>query len=488
MAISVFVIPLTWITMAPPFVVARVSFGFRCVRSAPKAALAGCITGLATVPFAVFTAHILDIAGLSDPYLVDVGHEYGRGLLYAAAGAIGGVTYWVVEVSSLPVDIISLVRDGRALPGTRGLLSRRVAALIGVAAVVLVGVPLAQWWWRPHVHRGRSAALPPVSFEREWATRDYVGALTWSQDGERLTSLSGNGDWLLEHPLDGRDAVEHQVVKLDTLHVAASDRVLVGKTDSDETGTLNVIDAATGSLLHQERGVVPRDRFNWMMAFSHDGTRLAIGDDDPQQHLRVRIYGTQDWCLLSTFDLGPERVRVVQAMAFSRDDGLIAVAGGNLLRVIDVRTVTVLHKWQAWPGAVAFSPDGAYLAIADQQIFASSGPPSDVLRVLRLSDGIQVATRQVGTGGSQVQLLWDPRGRFIAWAAGDLVRLWPALASSSADVTTIDLRSMNKGLVLSPDGTRLAVANGSHISVFRIGPATPSADRATSMADVRRSP
>ena len=188
------------------------------------------------------------------------------------------------------------------------------------------------------------------------------------------------------------------------------------------------------------------------LAFSPDGSLLAVASHDAS----VRLFDVETRAETSRLQ-GPE-VRVL-SLAFSPDGTILAsgdwngrvrlweVAGGKLLETISTTDVPVR--------TLAFSPDAETLA--------SSGDDG----VVRLWDVGEASARDtlIGHGGTVLSLSFSADGRTLASGSGDgTVKLWDWMSSPS---TLTEVLEPNRELamelrvgVFSPDGTIVAWGAG----------------------------
>ena len=150
-------------------------------------------------------------------------------------------------------------------------------------------------------------------------------------------------------------------------------------------------------------------------------------------------------------DVG-EKTPVISSVAIDPAGKLLAAVGDDhLVRIFDIQSGSLLHRWKShtdWVKTSAFRPDGQVLATsgADRRIqlwdLSSQGRPRD------LSEQPQVV----------YALAYSPDGRMLAAAGFDgKVRIFDAhqgqiirdLAAPGSDIRAIGF---------SPDGTRLAAA------------------------------
>ncbi|MBV8911588.1 MAG: WD40 repeat domain-containing protein [Acetobacteraceae bacterium] len=465
-------VPIAWVFLAIPFVLVRWLSGASAFSASWRAGLIGAVIGLVSIPFAVEMGRLFTIDGPNRSFLTELALTLPSWPHFAAAGAVGGLVYWLIEYSSLPPAVVRLFVDSRPLPWTNGLISRRVATGIAAATMIVVAIPVGRWWWRPHVYQLVEAGVPPVAFEQEWESKGWIGALAWSSDSTKVTSASDNGGWLAVRDIRSGLYQERKIAQLYIQHAIASGQLVIAPEEFGSRSAFNVFSAKTGTILHEEPdpapGKPPLPGAAVRLAMTADGSMLAVGYDGPRAGLPVFVLSTRDWRVVSA--LNPESDPPplgVQVIAFSEDGKLLAVGGTRELLVCNVATGVVVNRIPIWANAVAFSPDNRTLAVAEAPL--SSGMWHQVVHLIRLPDGAEMVSRQMGSGSS-ASMLWDPRGRFIVFASwGDTtVRLWNPSASPVQDVT-IHLRRVERGMALSPDGSRLALANGGVVSVFKIG-------------------
>lgn len=192
---------------------------------------------------------------------------------------------------------------------------------------------------------------------------------------------------------------------------------------------------------------------NWALAFSPDGTMLAVFTDRfrDRGERGILLWDLELEAVTQRLVMGRGMQDWVESIAFSADGGRIATTGPDRrVRVWNTKTGRVLRIWGDTLAlfAVAMSPDGHYVA---------AGGESSVVRVWDVESGNEVATFE-GHEGSITALSYSPNGQLLASAASDgTIKLW--------EMTKLQyVRTMDGGawsLQFSPDGTMLAAAFGS---------------------------
>jgi hypothetical protein len=412
-------------------------------------------------------SRIFDFEGTYPAFAVDLAQAFTlRWPLFAAAGSVGGLTYWVIEFSSIPSAIMTLFTDSRPVRWTGNLLSRRLIATIVMVTAVGISVPAAQWWWRPHVRQ--ASMVPKVEFAREWPTKDWVGFIGWSPKPSKLTSLSG-GVVAVQNQ-EGVVEWERKFSNVRAWGAVANDREIVVPDDLNSRTAFSVISLETGEVTHQEPDPAPGAAgmagFAVKLAMSPDGSRLAVAYGSPRVGQPVSIYATQDWHRLSTIKAASDGQLGSGYITFSADGTRVAFGNGQNFIIADSRTGAVLQQIPIIVDSLAFSASGDMVAA-----WTTRFSPSRVLqavRIYRVADGMEIASHAAQSSIIGSPLVWDLQGRFIAFIdGGDTIRLWNPSASSGNDLT-ISVRPNPGYVAMSPDGRCLAVGNGNFISLFRV--------------------
>lgn len=211
---------------------------------------------------------------------------------------------------------------------------------------------------------------------------------------------------------------------------------------SSGDGTVKVWDVADGKLVWEKKsghgGSTVRS-----VAYSPDGKLLATGSFDKT----VKLWDANTGSELKTLRGHSQSVRLI---AFSPDGKLLASCGEEgtviLWEVATGKAVHILKGHTATVRTVAFSPDGSLLA---------SGSSDETIRLWDRKTGTLKKTLE-GHRASVRSVAFSPGGGTLASCSLDnTVRLWDV--ASGRERVTLGRHSLSvKSLVYSPDGRFIA--------------------------------
>ncbi len=131
------------------------------------------------------------------------------------------------------------------------------------------------------------------------------------------------------------------------------------------------------------------------------------------------------------------------------------------MKLWDVTTgqeIRTLHGYKGGVTSVAFSPDGKRLASGGSELDLSKPDEAVLVRLWETNTGQQVLTIR-GHKGHVTSVAFSPDGQRLASANGGTVTLWDATTGHEV----IDLRGHSgpvQSVAFSPDGKRIASAGG----------------------------
>ena len=192
------------------------------------------------------------------------------------------------------------------------------------------------------------------------------------------------------------------------------------------------------------------------IAFSPDGELLASGSDD----WTFRLWDVKAGAHIATLEHITGRTRSqVKKVAFSHNGQLLATAGQHV-KLWDVSTQTEIamlqHSNYVW--ALAFSPDGHFLAAGDQ---AGSVKIWDVQER-------QVVSALEGDSRYVSAVAFSPDGRTLASAGYDgQIKLWETVSDWSL-LGTLQNRGTAYTLDFSPDGKALVSTGHAAVTLWSV--------------------
>lgn len=350
--------------------------------------------------------------------------------------------------------------------------------------------------------------------------QEGTSQLTWSEDGQRLAAYvrsglavkiwSADGLYQFEFPRHARFGPNASLLGF----VSGHDQLIISPSansndleeiENVEQCAFSIVDAATGKVIRNVPGPNPGKTFRENMAqhqaISPNQELLAIAYHSYAGD-RIDVYETRDWQRVASLHNDPQPGVARQFLAFSRDSTKLAVANGfnKRVEIFEVGTWRLLQSIEPFPEkpppmnalvltALAFSPDGSKIAVGafgggtwkqsagDKRTADGPGTsvekfPRDPLRVYRIDDGGLVASASGFPSGftDEHTLAWLPGSDVLAFIdARRQLLLWSPL-QQTPPTAVLPFKSQPGRLVLSPDGTHLAVNFAEGVKIFEMVP------------------
>jgi hypothetical protein len=430
--------------------------------------------------------------------IFDFGRQY-QFFLDPESSSLGNVPEMIVAQTLFGLACWALYRELANAPPSpqRAKLYRRALYLCGVLVVGTIAAVTAasvyvQWTpWHPEVSWSPATGMPKIAFANERYGKSPSTFVSWSPDGTKLLTLPSDysGGLVVLDPA-GQVKQERKIPGLPSPfspYFASNGKEIILAGEIKTGVAFSVVDIASGRTVFQEPLLQPNEPGlgEAELTLSRDGSVLAAAHDHINGHpvlkRPISLYDTRTWQKLSTIEL-PVAPSEVGRLALSDDGGRLAFWSSGKYFVVDARTgqpITITALPVQGATFIALSPDSSMAAVAE----ADTSPPyfaAKAIRIFRLSDGAQVASRTAFSHGPYCAesrddcglnspILWTPNGRFLIFPDDyHMIRLWNPFAGAGEDAT-IKTRYFERGLALSPDGVGLAISNGNFVSVFRIG-------------------
>jgi WD40 repeat protein len=282
---------------------------------------------------------------------------------------------------------------------------------------------------------------------RRLAQGAYASSLAFTADGRELAADDQVGITVWTLPDGGARVLTREQSNAGTMAFTSDQRqLIVGAQDS----SVHIYDVATGRLLH--RIVAPHESvWEEVVALSADGKHLAVGYPIYPQDAtgRVSVYSTTTW--RKEVDVMTDPGVQISAVAFSPDGTRLAIGGedgtAGLWSVATGQQLASFDGATAAVGSVQFTHDGRSVLTASNdgiaRVWRASGAESSYATIPNT-----VAANQVA--------LFDGRVEVTPFSGG-VVYSTPVGGGS---VRTLQLGSAGAA-TLSPDG-RFAVSHGAY--------------------------
>jgi WD40 repeat protein len=317
----------------------------------------------------------------------------------------------------------------------------------------------------PGVNGGRVKAMAEAWREE---VPDHVIDLAWSPDGTRLAAASVGGPVSVFEGSSGR--VEHRLAGhgFGTTSLSWSPRDGVLAT-AGQDGQARAWDAATGAERFRVDGGAPWvERVSW----SPRGDVLATAAGKT-----LRFWDASGRLIR---EAPPQPSTIADIRWRPRSDELATAAYGQLaFWKPDEPEPSRVFGWKGSMLALAWSPEGRYLATGDQDSTVH-------FWIVKTGEDLMM----YGYPTKVRDLSWDSVGRYLGTAGGPQVTIWDCSGKGPAGTTPISLdrrRALITALEFRPSGPVLAVGGGDGgVRVWRVAKDSERLGAANLGAEVTR--
>ena len=334
--------------------------------------------------------------------------------------------------------------------------------------------------------------VSPVRILHKWTVQSGIIGLTWSSDGKRIAAASNFGRNIAIWSQDGKPEQDIQRSLSNGPYVGNSLAFLGGGslmlTPPDkalglaETRSFSVWDIAQHKVVRDVPGPHPDRNFRFnqaqIFAVSPDESKVAVVSSllagEP-----VIVYSADGWAVIRRFPMEPRSTAT--ALAFTPDGKQVAV--GTIDGTVELQSSTTPVPSKSEPskkiltafpgqryiriGAVAFSPDGKYLAAGVGLAVTDAQRRLPSVLLWRLDDLSLVGSYLPGVTPVR-QISWDAKGSHMAVAAGDrTVRIGSPIGPKT-EWASLQFPSPVLSLGFSPKQEVLAVASGATVTTFAL--------------------
>jgi len=210
------------------------------------------------------------------------------------------------------------------------------------------------------------------------------------------------------------------------------------------------------------------------LAFSHDGTLLASGAFFDNINNSIKLWNTSNWTLLRELS-GPNLFGPFQGISFSANDTLLSATCEGVVAVWHVPDGAFIRTLLTG-FLTRFSPDGTLLAITSS--------PYGATRVYRTSDWMQVAT----LSDQSQAIAFTPDGHYLAVGGQSQLQFWRVSDWTLQFFYDQELGYAGEGVssvAFSPDGSRFAYGRMDAVVAVAANPFPPSARQQASTRHLR---
>ena len=196
------------------------------------------------------------------------------------------------------------------------------------------------------------------------------------------------------------------------------------------------------------------------LAFSHDGSLLASGAFFDGTNDVIKLWNVSNWTLVRNLS-GPFLFGPFMAINFSADDALISASCESVPAVWHVSDGAFIRSFPV-SGLTRFSPDGTLLAIA-----------SNPIHIYRTSDWVQVAS----LSDQNQALAFTPDGHYLAVGGQSQLQFWRVADWTLQLFYDQELGYPGRGvssLAFSADGTRFAYGRLDAVVAVATNPFPPA--------------
>lgn len=310
--------------------------------------------------------------------------------------------------------------------------------------------------------------VQPDEVDPEW-TRPEV--IMWNADGSEIISAGGKPKQL--HAWDAQTGeFLTEIILPGYLHDLSCSAWIPQSPDRQKVFNINISDNVSASIWEIQSGSIlasteqtPPLAYFLKVTWNPDGTKLAALDLRAQT---LTIWDAEDLSVLNTFALLPPSPDPTFASGGSElnasldwsADGtkvLIGTIGGATIFDAQIGTqINRLQGYTGWANAIAWSPNGNYLATAQGSL---DGYGDNSIRIWDTESSSSIATC-LGHSGSVNDIAWSLDGSNLATVAGNgnssdgTVRTWDFATCQELDGAWLGSLAADQ-VSWKPDGSEL---------------------------------